>query len=207
MLLKFTIVLIRFCAGFWCSCAWVLSSRRGARVSSLSCFLGACAVFLLICCFASASPPPPQLHWGLSSSAPSWCLGATFPMGPRSRALSDVSSPEVHGRTAPCSFIDITPAPVHMEVHDLRMCVRGLTDMRIFPFSPPTPCLSPAHLQLFSLATKDHYCAGFRRGNILWKFRFCTRGNVLRRWLADATSTRKIVSLLCFVCSILRVFT
>jgi hypothetical protein len=49
------------------------------------------------------------------------------PMGPWVRTGSGVSCPEVHGRTAPCCFIDIPPVPFHMEVHfevDLEMCAR-----------------------------------------------------------------------------------
>jgi hypothetical protein len=105
---------------FFFSYAWVLSSRRGARVSCLSVFLCACVALRLIFRFASASPPPRQRHWGLSLFAPPWYLGSPFPMGPWERVVSGISRPEFHGTTAPCSFIDISPAPVYWIVSEGR---------------------------------------------------------------------------------------
>jgi hypothetical protein len=78
--------------------------------------------------YSAVSPLPllrlVQRHWGLSSFAPFWYLGAPFPMGLRVRVVPGVARNDGNWR-----LIDLSPAPLHCIVRggrSLDVCVRLL---------------------------------------------------------------------------------
>jgi hypothetical protein len=74
--------------------------------------------------------------------------------------------------------------------YEVTICERGSRDMRIRPFSYPHPFPTSFPALGCSFGTRPHYRAGFRPGNIPWKFGlaffskfcFCPGRSVLSPW-------------------------